>query len=183
MNKGKEVEEYISSLETSEKTSLLASFRYYKGLSAKKDLVNVAFNLIRESDIIIHRSGDNLDKIQSPEGMWMKIDIINNDYKFLWIHRWICLFILNKLIPEDGPRRVQINDELKEFLAILIKYSGNQVPGYIKNLRYTDLSGADLSMLPFIVQIYLAPIYQMLPFIVQIYLAPIYQMLIFHKQI
>ena len=106
LNNSKDVEEYISSLETSEKTSLLASFRYFKGLSAaKKDLVNVAFNLIRESDIIIHRSGDNLDKIQSPEGMWMKIDSTNNDYKFLWIHRWICLFILNKLIPEKGPEK------------------------------------------------------------------------------
>jgi uncharacterized protein YjbI with pentapeptide repeats len=140
-----DVENYISSTQTFVK-GLLTSFRFSEELSvAKEELITFTSNLIKKRHIIFYKSDDNPDKNQSSEGMWMKVDSNDENYKLFWIHRWICLYILNKLIPKEG-LRVRINDDedLKERLATLIRYSGNLVPGYIKNLRYTDLSGADL---------------------------------------
>jgi uncharacterized protein YjbI with pentapeptide repeats len=139
-----DVEESISSSMTSDKTSLLASYNYSKGRrEAKEELISATSDLVKEE--CINLLNGNPDKKQEHEGMWMKLDSTDTDYKHFWIHRWISLFILNKLIAKYEGDRNRLNSGLKEGLTNLINYSGNLVPSYLKSLRNTDLSGADLS--------------------------------------
>jgi uncharacterized protein YjbI with pentapeptide repeats len=130
----------------SEKTSLLASFDYYDGREkAKEELISATSDLIEKEYIIFPLLDANPDKKQEVERRWMKLDNTNNDFEELWIHRWVSLFILNKLIENDEARRSRINEKHKEAVRKLINHSGSLVPTYLKNLRKTDLSHADLS--------------------------------------
>jgi uncharacterized protein YjbI with pentapeptide repeats len=139
-----DVEESISSSMTSDKTSLLVSYNYSKGRrEATEELISTTSGSVKEE--CINLLNGNPVKKQEREGMWLKLDSTNTDYKHFWIHRWISLFILNKLIAKYEGDRNRLNSGLKEGLTNLINYSGNLVPSYLKSLRNTDLSGADLS--------------------------------------
>ena len=71
------------------------------------------------------------------DNFWTLVkDITSSDYACLWIHRWIPLYILNKL-TKDKADKTQLKD--------LIKYSSNSIPSLLKNLREADLTDVDLS--------------------------------------
>jgi hypothetical protein len=130
--------------------SLFTSFK--QGSWMKKDaLINLLTNSsdIIEDDTVSLLISD-VDKSENKRhryfvngGISFKIggkteDTSINEYKNLWIHKWITLFILKKLSPDT-----KID---KRKLITLIKSSSNLVPEYVKNLMKVDLSEAELKL-------------------------------------
>lgn len=119
----KDIEESIGSSSTPfEKASLLGSFNYKKGRNkAKDELISTTSDLVEKEYVIFHvLEDDNLDKKQEAEGIWKKLDITNKEFKQLWIHRWVSLFILNKLTAKDEEKRNIINHKYKEVISLII---------------------------------------------------------------
>ena len=138
-----DVEESISSSKTSDKTSLLASFGYDgKRKDATAALISATSKAIEENYFIFPLLKGNPEEKQKVGKLWMKLDNTNNDdLKQLWIHRWISLFIFNKLSKKDAFK----NGKHKNAITQLMKYSSNLVPSYLKSLRYENLEETDLS--------------------------------------
>jgi uncharacterized protein YjbI with pentapeptide repeats len=133
------VEKYIDQ----DEISLLKSFDYYEGLSsAIRKLRETASKSFEEENIIFFDTNSNPKRDEETENIWKYVNISGTDYKYSWIHKWILLYTLKKLKPDEEPN--------KEKLEQLVIYSSNVVPHYLKNLRgidlsYTELSGAKLS--------------------------------------
>ena len=72
----------------------------------------------------------------SDENIWSKMVVTNFDYEHFWIHRWIALYVLDRVSPQKI-------DKVK--LSKLIRYSCQYVPKYIKSFKDVDLSYIDLS--------------------------------------
>jgi Pentapeptide repeats (8 copies) len=119
-----------------EETSLLQSFGYHKGIGkALEELEDNALKCVEHESIVF--VNDNVKNSEETEKVWESLDISNNYYEHLWIHRWISLYIFNKLKSKK-----ELN---KDRLISLIKLSSIVIPGYIKNLRKVDLSGIEIS--------------------------------------
>ena len=96
-------------------------------------LLENSWKFYKNEQVILHADTQSsyLDKI------WHVSKFPYLRYAELSIHRWISLYIINKLDPQ------------KEFdiktLEILIKSTSHNIPSHLKKLAKIDLSGADLS--------------------------------------
>jgi uncharacterized protein YjbI with pentapeptide repeats len=126
---------FIEWNETSQ-ISLLNSFNYDKGLeNAKRQLVYSALSSINNEHIVFLDVNANMH-----EAIWREADVTMNDYKNLWMHRWISLYVLNMLAPEMHSENIH-----KEKLRNLIVGSSLSAPEYIKTLKHANLSAANLT--------------------------------------
>jgi uncharacterized protein YjbI with pentapeptide repeats len=70
---------------------------------------------------------------QESRSIWREVVVTNEDYCNFWIHRWIALYVYNKINRSDrkpNPQRI----------SSLIKFSSNNlIPPYLKNLKRIDL--------------------------------------------
>jgi uncharacterized protein YjbI with pentapeptide repeats len=70
--------------------------------------------------------------------LWVTHHIIpQRRYHEFWIHRWLALYVSNKLRPDCHVNRKK--------LEILIENTAHTIPHYLKKVVKADLSGADLS--------------------------------------
>ena len=79
--------------------SLLISFGYNKAHNNAKDAMSsIALKAVNEDYATIISTGTQ--NIMTNEEIWTKLEITDNDYKHLWLHRWISLYVLKRLDPE-----------------------------------------------------------------------------------
>lgn len=64
-------------------------------------------------------------------------EISVNEYGKAWLRRWIALYVMTILKPKEWSMKSVNKPKLRK----LISQSSNIVPGYLKILRYADLSG------------------------------------------
>jgi uncharacterized protein YjbI with pentapeptide repeats len=106
--------------------NLLMSFNYKEDLDdARNKLIDVASRCLNDENIIVCNVNYDIK-----EKFWTTIETTNNDYINFWIHKWISLYILNKL----DPKKI-----IKENLINLI-HASNMIPGHVKSLKNIDLS-------------------------------------------
>ena len=135
-------DEYIDKYLYQEDTSLLSSLDYKDKPDAAIDrLIAIATKSVNDERIIFFNVDDNLK-----ENIWREAKISTADFRYLWMHRWISLYVLNKLLPKKEQKEKML-DKLK--LARLITYSSNLVTPSIRNLVGVNLAdqnleGADL---------------------------------------
>ena len=71
----------------------------------------------------------------------------DEDYKKYFIHRWISLFILQKLPYIKN--KIQYDKEERQHIAQLIRFTSEFVPNYLKDFSGLDLSETNLSKADF----------------------------------
>jgi uncharacterized protein YjbI with pentapeptide repeats len=101
----------------------------------KKSIIENAKKVFEAGEIILQK-----DKLLLREGneMWLSAKVPPDRYSHLWIHRWLSLFILNSLAPDEYKFDKQI---LSEFIA----FAAENIPGSLKRLAKVNLSQANLS--------------------------------------
>ncbi len=135
-------DEYIDKYMFQEDTSLLSSLDYKDKPDAAIDrLIAIASKSVNDERIVFFNVDDN-----PKENIWREAKIATADFRYLWMHRWISLYVLNKLLPKKEQKEKML-DKLK--LARLITYSSNLITPSIRNLVGVNLSqqnleGADL---------------------------------------
>jgi len=92
---------------------------------------------IAESEAIIIRA----DKEEKEEEIWKEVYTSSNNYKELWLHRWIALSVFAWLHENETIDKHKIET--------LIRLSSYLMPPHVKNLERIDLSGADLREVDF----------------------------------
>jgi uncharacterized protein YjbI with pentapeptide repeats len=118
-----------------EKSSLLNSSTYATSpsLNIKQLLETNAISCFKDEIIPLFIENNEMVKLEKSA---VKARGGSEIYKSLWIHRWISLFFLSRVS--------RLPYELNDSLQILISYTANFTPGYIKKLRF-DLSEINLS--------------------------------------
>ncbi len=128
--------------------SLIKSFNLK--IKSKNEVIEklkeITSKVINDEHILI----SNSDFQASEENIWIYANIDSNGYENLWIHRWISLFIFNKLISQTEREQTNHVNSLvqhieKEKLRILILNTSYFTPNKCKNLNYIDLSSVNLS--------------------------------------
>ncbi len=105
----------------------------------KRNLIRNAQRYYEDEEIIFQTENSEVKKI----GLWNMCELPLSRYRELWIHRWLSLYVLNKL----EEYRMNID---KKILSDLIVKTSRTVSLLPKRLRAVDLSfeflqGADLS--------------------------------------
>jgi hypothetical protein len=100
-----------------------------------KRLNDVATKMFNNEDIIV-------PKYNAINGRSKLIHIPGNEYRNIWINRWISLYVMNRINLENPDHESNI---ISEKLVKLIRYTGELLPSYLKNLHRVDLTDADLS--------------------------------------
>jgi Pentapeptide repeats (8 copies) len=77
------------------------------------------------------------ESFQQQNKIWNIAKFPVSKYHELWIHRWLLLFVLNKLGPE------KISN--KKMLEVLIQETSHIIPFYLKRMVKLDLSSANLT--------------------------------------
>jgi uncharacterized protein YjbI with pentapeptide repeats len=116
--------------------SLFNSFEYQGSReNAKQEIINNCIQCINDDSVTLFNT-----QIEENNWIYAEDDIASNDFKNLWIHRWISLFVLTILhYPSLSGKHT------KDKLSHLIRESSRITPYYIKRLNKVDLSGANLS--------------------------------------
>jgi hypothetical protein len=115
----------IKSLVTESKQELSQSI-------VKTTLIEHAQRLYEDEQIIFQT-----ESFQQQNKIWNIAKFPVSKYHELWIHRWLLLFVLNKLAPE------KISN--KKMLEELIQETSHTMPFYLKRMAKLDLSFAKLS--------------------------------------
>jgi hypothetical protein len=136
-NNNNNVQKNITNIEkylVSDETSLLGSLnKRDKREEAITQLISSANKCIESEDIFFPESKE----IMKIDEKWKKVQINSNDFKNLWIYRWLSLSILE---TQDYFKNTD-----REKLVNLVTYSsGNLIPYYLKKLKQADLSEANL---------------------------------------
>jgi uncharacterized protein YjbI with pentapeptide repeats len=129
---------------------LLESLRYRDEFdlgTLSRKIVDNCLGYLKRQDVIFFTR--NKDIIKRPE-MWVQAETASDDYKQLWIYRWISLFFLSKVSEANKKNKITyptIDPDIQAEIIHLITYSGNVIPGYMKNLKTLklNLKDADLS--------------------------------------